>query len=68
MNTISAGLQDPCIPNVLATAAFRFAHVTVQPLVFHLDENYQNLPQFPGVPLCQSYSAPWRVICEGQFT
>ncbi|XP_036451125.1 eosinophil peroxidase-like isoform X1 [Colossoma macropomum] len=56
---------DPSIANVFATAAFRFAHATIQPLVFRLDENFQNHPQFPSVPLFHSFFTPWRVIFEG---
>ncbi|KAL0182228.1 hypothetical protein M9458_021603, partial [Cirrhinus mrigala] len=56
---------DPTIANVFATAAFRFAHVTVHPIIFRLDENYQNHPQFPSVPLYQAFFSPWRLIFEG---
>ncbi|KAI4875193.1 hypothetical protein NFI96_000076 [Prochilodus magdalenae] len=56
---------DPSISNIFATAAYRFAHATIQPLVFRLDENFQNHPQFPSVPLFESFFAPWRVIFEG---
>ncbi|XP_076876541.1 eosinophil peroxidase isoform X2 [Brachyhypopomus gauderio] len=55
----------PTIANVFATAAFRFAHLTIQPLVFRLDENFQNHPTFPSVPLFEAFFAPWRVIFEG---
>uniref|UniRef100_A0AAY4B981 Eosinophil peroxidase n=1 Tax=Denticeps clupeoides TaxID=299321 RepID=A0AAY4B981_9TELE len=56
---------DPSISNVFATAAYRFAHNTLQPLVFRLDENYQEHPQFPSVPLFKTFFAPWRVVFEG---
>ncbi|XP_051540923.1 eosinophil peroxidase-like [Myxocyprinus asiaticus] len=56
---------DPSIANVFATAAFRFAHLAIQPIIFRLDENYQNHPQFPSVPLFETFFAPWRVIFEG---
>ncbi|KAL7847982.1 hypothetical protein AOLI_G00227000 [Acnodon oligacanthus] len=56
---------DPSIANVFATAAFCFAHMTIQPLVFRLDENFLNHPQFPSVPLFHSFFTPWRVIFEG---
>ncbi|XP_051540927.1 eosinophil peroxidase-like [Myxocyprinus asiaticus] len=56
---------DPSIANVFATAAFRFAHLAIQPIIFRLDENYQNHPQFPSVPLYEAFFSPWRVIFEG---
>ncbi|KTF77102.1 hypothetical protein cypCar_00024445 [Cyprinus carpio] len=56
---------DPTIANVFATAAFRFAHLAIQPIIFRLDENYQNHPQFPSVPLFEAFFSPWRVIFEG---
>lgn len=56
---------DPSIANVFATAAYRFAHVTIQPLVFRVDENFENHPQFPSVPLYEAFFSPWRVVFEG---
>lgn len=58
---------DPTIANVFATAAFRFAHLAIQPMIFRLNENYQNHPQFPSVPLYEAFFSPWRVIFEGEF-
>lgn len=58
---------DPTIANVFATAAFRFAHLAIQPIIFRLNENYQNHPQFPSVPLYEAFFSPWRVIFEGEF-
>ncbi|XP_065146492.1 myeloperoxidase-like [Paramisgurnus dabryanus] len=56
---------DPSIANVFGTAAFRFGHLTIQPMVFRLDEHYQNHPQFPSVPLFEAFFSPWRAIFEG---
>ncbi|XP_062373245.1 eosinophil peroxidase-like [Sardina pilchardus] len=56
---------DPSISNVFATAAYRFAHNTIQPLMFRLDENYNDHPQFPSVPLFKAFSTPWRLVFEG---
>ncbi|XP_067289715.1 eosinophil peroxidase-like [Pseudorasbora parva] len=56
---------DPTIANIFATAAFRFGHLTIQPILFRLDENYQNHPQFPNVPLHEAFFSPWRVLFEG---
>ncbi|KAL4593712.1 eosinophil peroxidase-like [Arapaima gigas] len=56
---------DPSIANVFATAAYRFAHLTLQPFVFRLNESYQEHPEFPSVLLHTTFFAPWRVIFEG---
>ncbi|XP_066506752.1 eosinophil peroxidase isoform X2 [Hoplias malabaricus] len=56
---------DPTIANIFATAAYRFAHVTIQPLVFRMDENFQDHPRFPSVPLYEAFFTPWRVLFEG---
>uniref|UniRef100_A0A3B3Z7T5 Uncharacterized protein n=1 Tax=Periophthalmus magnuspinnatus TaxID=409849 RepID=A0A3B3Z7T5_9GOBI len=56
---------DPTIANVFATAAFRFAHVTVQPMVARLGPGYSIDSQNPPLPLHQSLFASWRVVQEG---
>ncbi|XP_036384587.1 eosinophil peroxidase-like [Megalops cyprinoides] len=56
---------DPSIANVFATAAYRFAHLAIQPFMFRLDENYNEHPQFPSVMLHRAFFAPWRLIFEG---
>uniref|UniRef100_A0A8C9Y0T8 Eosinophil peroxidase n=1 Tax=Sander lucioperca TaxID=283035 RepID=A0A8C9Y0T8_SANLU len=56
---------DPSISNVFATAAYRFAHLMIQPFMFRLDEQYQEHPKFPSPLLHKSFFAPWRVIFEG---
>ncbi|KAJ8379309.1 hypothetical protein SKAU_G00000870 [Synaphobranchus kaupii] len=56
---------DPSIANVFATAAFRFAHLTIQPFIFRLDGNYSDHPQYPSVLLHRASFAPWRVVFEG---
>lgn len=58
---------DPSIANVFATAAFRFAHLAIQPIVSRLNENYQTHSRFPSVPLFEAFFSPWRVIFEGEF-
>ena len=57
---------DPSISNVFATAAYRFAHLMVQPFMFRLDETYQNHPDFPSVLLHRAFFAPWRITFEGR--
>ncbi|XP_078082079.1 eosinophil peroxidase-like [Mustelus asterias] len=56
---------DPGIANVFSTAAFRFGHLTIQPKLFRLDENYQEHPQFKNLDLHLAFFTPWRLIREG---
>ncbi|XP_030006989.1 eosinophil peroxidase [Sphaeramia orbicularis] len=56
---------DPSVSNVFATAAYRFAHLAIQPKLARLDENYRENRQFPSVPLFKAFFAPWRVVFEG---
>lgn len=57
---------DPSIANVFAAAAFRFAHVTVQPVVTRLGPGYTANSQHPPLPLHHSLFASWRVVQEGK--
>ncbi len=57
---------DPSIANVFAAAAFRFAHVTVQPVVTRLGPRYTADSQHPPLPLHHSLFASWRVVQEGK--
>ncbi|KAL4646632.1 myeloperoxidase-like isoform X2 [Arapaima gigas] len=56
---------DPSIANVFATAAYRFAHLAVQPVISRLDEKYKEHPRFPSVLLHNAFFAPWRILFEG---
>nr|XP_046242082.1 eosinophil peroxidase-like [Scatophagus argus] len=56
---------DPSISNVFATAAYRFAHLMVQPFFFRLDEKYEEHDDFPSPLLHRAFFTPWRVIFEG---
>ncbi|XP_041828509.1 eosinophil peroxidase-like [Melanotaenia boesemani] len=56
---------DPSIANVFATAAFRFAHLTLQPVITRLNQNYREDPKFPSVPLYKAFFTPWRIVFEG---
>ncbi|KAF7659862.1 hypothetical protein LDENG_00292170 [Lucifuga dentata] len=56
---------DPSIANVFAAAAFRFAHVTVHPIVARLGPEYITNSQHPPLPLHDSLFASWRVVQEG---
>ena len=59
---------DPSVANVFAAAAFRFAHVTIQPTVARLGPGYSLDPQHPSLPLHHSLFASWRVVQEGTTT
>ncbi|XP_061585165.1 eosinophil peroxidase-like [Cololabis saira] len=56
---------DPSISNVFATAAYRFAHLMVQPFMFRLDEDYEQHPDFPSQLLHRTMFTPWRITSEG---
>ncbi|KAK3549951.1 hypothetical protein QTP86_016857 [Hemibagrus guttatus] len=56
---------NPTISNVFATAAYRFAHATIQPVIFRVDENFQENQRNPSVPLQLAFFTPWRIIFEG---
>ncbi|XP_041816212.1 eosinophil peroxidase isoform X1 [Chelmon rostratus] len=56
---------DPSISNVFATAAYRFAHLAIQPNLARLDPNYRENRQFPSVSLYRSFFTPWRIVFEG---
>ncbi|KAM9306314.1 eosinophil peroxidase-like isoform 1-T2 [Pholidichthys leucotaenia] len=56
---------DPSISNVFATAAYRFAHLAIQPVLSRLDANYRENTQFPSVPLFEAFFTPWRIVFEG---
>lgn len=58
--------MDPSIANTFATAAFRFAHVTIQPMVTRLGPEYTLNPKYPPLPLHHSLFASWRVVEEGE--
>ncbi|XP_075856627.1 peroxidasin homolog isoform X2 [Microcebus murinus] len=50
--------------NAFATAAFRFGHTLVNPVLHRLDENFQPIPQGP-LPLHKAFFSPFRIVNEG---
>uniref|UniRef100_A0A667X200 Myeloid-specific peroxidase n=1 Tax=Myripristis murdjan TaxID=586833 RepID=A0A667X200_9TELE len=56
---------DPSIANVFATAAYRFAHLAIQPVLSRLDANFRENTRFPSVPLYEAFFTPWRIVFEG---
>ena len=57
---------DPSIANVFATAAYRFAHLAIQPVAFRVDQNLNEDRRFPNVPLFKAFFTPWRLVFEGK--
>ncbi|OXB70481.1 UNVERIFIED_CONTAM: hypothetical protein H355_003774, partial [Colinus virginianus] len=56
---------NPTVSNVFATAAFRFGHATIQPIVRRLNAQYLDDPELPSLHLHEVFFSPWRLIKEG---
>uniref|UniRef100_A0A665TJV5 Thyroid peroxidase n=1 Tax=Echeneis naucrates TaxID=173247 RepID=A0A665TJV5_ECHNA len=56
---------NPSASNVFATAAFRFGHGTVTPILRRLNEHYQEDLRFPPLRLHDTFFSPWRLVKEG---
>ncbi|XP_051891641.1 eosinophil peroxidase-like isoform X2 [Pristis pectinata] len=56
---------NPSIANVFSTAAFRFGHLSIQPILVRMAENFQEHPEFPNLPLHETFFTPWRIIKQG---
>ncbi|XP_055887034.1 peroxidasin homolog [Biomphalaria glabrata] len=55
---------NPSIANEFATAALRFGHTLIQPLLFRLNESFQEI-EHGHLPLHKAFFAPYRLIEEG---
>lgn len=60
--------MDPSASNVFATAAFRFGHATISPILRRLNESFQEHELFPHLRLHNTFFSPWRIVKEGQYT
>ncbi|XP_053316420.1 thyroid peroxidase [Spea bombifrons] len=56
---------NPSVSNIFTTAAFRFGHATIPPLVYRLDSHFKDHPQYPHLLLNEVFFRPWRIIKEG---
>ncbi|XP_028827112.1 peroxidasin [Denticeps clupeoides] len=50
--------------NAFATAAFRFGHTLINPILYRLDENFQAIPQ-GHISLHKAFFSPFRIVNEG---
>uniref|UniRef100_A0A8B9ZHB8 Thyroid peroxidase n=1 Tax=Anas platyrhynchos TaxID=8839 RepID=A0A8B9ZHB8_ANAPL len=56
---------NPTVSNIFSTAAFRFGHATIQPIVRRLNAQYLDDPELPNLHLHEVFFSPWRLIKEG---
>ncbi|KAM9354891.1 thyroid peroxidase [Pholidichthys leucotaenia] len=56
---------NPSASNVFATAAFRFGHATISPILRRLNESFQEYERFPHLRLHNTFFSPWRIVKEG---
>ncbi|KAF2349212.1 VWFC domain, partial [Trinorchestia longiramus] len=55
---------EPTISNAFATAAFRFGHTLVNPVLERLNASFQPTRHGP-LPLHKAFFSPWRLVQEG---
>uniref|UniRef100_A0A8C3IDS0 Thyroid peroxidase n=1 Tax=Chrysemys picta bellii TaxID=8478 RepID=A0A8C3IDS0_CHRPI len=56
---------NPMASNVFSTAAFRFGHATIHPIIKRLNVQYQDDPDLPNLHMHEVFFSPWRLIKEG---
>ncbi|XP_071524649.1 peroxidasin homolog isoform X1 [Panulirus ornatus] len=55
---------EPTISNVFATAAYRFGHSLINPILHRLNATFQPIPE-GHLPLHKAFFSPWRIVQEG---
>lgn len=55
---------NPSVSNVFATAALRFGHSMINPILHRYDENFDPIPQ-GHLTLRHAFFSPWRLYDEG---
>lgn len=55
---------DPSVSNEFATAALRFGHTLIRPILHRLNESFETIQQ-GHLPLHKAFFAPWRLVYEG---
>lgn len=55
---------NPGIANEFATAALRFGHTLINPILHRLNETFEPIPQ-GHLPLHRAFFSPWRLPLEG---
>lgn len=55
---------NPSIANEFATAALRFGHTLINPILHRLNETFEPIAQ-GHLPLHRAFFSPWRLVLEG---
>ncbi|KAM4595945.1 thyroid peroxidase-like, partial [Polymixia lowei] len=55
---------DPSASNVFTTAAFRFGHATISPVIWRLNESFQEDEHFPHLTVYSALFSPWKIYRE----
>lgn len=56
---------NPSISNEFASAALRFGHSLINPIIHRLDWKFEMIEQ-GHLPLRSAFFSPWRVVYEGK--
>uniref|UniRef100_A0A3Q1GWG7 Thyroid peroxidase n=1 Tax=Acanthochromis polyacanthus TaxID=80966 RepID=A0A3Q1GWG7_9TELE len=56
---------NPSAANVFSTAAMRFGHGTISPVIRRLNESFQEHELYPNLKLHTTFFRPYRIVKEG---